>query len=489
MSVAYYKANPRYPPYLSHYGLKDQSWYEHKYGRWQDQAMYAIGKVNPDKKYHSKAEDYNLNNYYNGHLPKKVTFKEYLKLSKDEKKALNAAKNDFRIQMARRGSLTDMLMLSADARSILSTALLTHVGGSTTQMLVNKKRIKDYNRRYGDNATYEHLGSLKDRIASNDKEFNAYLDKSTIRRQNLSDDYVRMYSQEMYRLLANGRTQNKLDRLQNQNEVLKKINTTGNDFLDNLSALHISTSLINFAASQAIGYLSPTGTKSVLEGVIKYLKVDKIAHAKSKLPKDANGIPLKQAVMTADDDMKAVNPGYAGPFTWARGKSNTNCQMCSTAYELRRRGYDVIASNAKNPLDTGNVWDFFPNAKGTRYYADGMGVNLTKDDAFGVFKTGDHTSGRIPQSAVQKIINNIVKTQGNGARGYFNLCWDGNSGHSIAYEVSGGNLILRDSQIGQVISDPAEYITQAIGLDVIRVDNASFNINAIKSVLNPWLFK
>lgn len=41
---------------LEHYGRKGQSWRQHKYGEWQKQARYAMGRDDPNKKPVEKAE-------------------------------------------------------------------------------------------------------------------------------------------------------------------------------------------------------------------------------------------------------------------------------------------------------------------------------------------------------------------------------------------------------------------------------------------------
>lgn len=42
--------------YLMHSGRPGQSWYTHKYGKWQSQAVYAQGRPNPDAKVRGKKE-------------------------------------------------------------------------------------------------------------------------------------------------------------------------------------------------------------------------------------------------------------------------------------------------------------------------------------------------------------------------------------------------------------------------------------------------
>ena len=49
-----------------------------------------------------------------------------------------------------------------------------------------------------------------------------------------------------------------------------------------------------------------------------------------------------KGVHDADRDLAAVNPGYKGPADKLDARS-INCQRCVPAYELRRRGYDVVA--------------------------------------------------------------------------------------------------------------------------------------------------
>lgn len=59
---------------------------------------------------------------------------------------------------------------------------------------------------------------------------------------------------------------------------------------------------------------------------------------------------------TPEQDLKVINPDFE-----TRSDAQMNCTMCSTTYELRRRGYDVVANYSKLgrvvPRDVKDWWN------------------------------------------------------------------------------------------------------------------------------------
>ena len=78
----------------------------------------------------------------------------------------------------------------------------------------------------------------------------------------------------------------------------------------------------------------------------------------SKINIATNKSNIKKRIETEHsetDDLKAINPNYVEDGM----KTMMNCTMCSTAFELRRRGYDVQANYSRIGRPMKDVADWF----------------------------------------------------------------------------------------------------------------------------------
>lgn len=193
------------------------------------------------------------------------------------------------------------------------------------------------------------------------------------------------------------------------------------------------------------------------------------ATLKEALGKKGNPIPIKEAYKDANPLFEATKrEGYA--------EYTKNCQRCIVAYELRRRGYDVVA------LPTYSN-DNLPNVKS---YRDKQGNIQYRDvwtQAFQHAKVENVGSSR--NSAVVTNITNLMKSYGNGARAVVGVNWQGGGGHVFSIENRGGKIIAIDAQIGkqaslaQALSGSIPKDTQVTRLDNLRVsDKARFSVTS-----------
>lgn len=165
---------------------------------------------------------------------------------------------------------------------------------------------------------------------------------------------------------------------------------------------------------------------------------------------------------TPDEDLKAINEGM---FQMTKGGSN-NCGLCTTAYELRRRGYDVRANYAEQGRSVKTLSEFFKNAD-------------IQDDAALANRT---------KSEWMAAIERRLLRQGDGARGNFGGQYAMGGGHSIIYEVSKGKVIFRDGQTGKTY----ESVREAIGNFVpgksnyFRMDNLEINNDTIHNAVSTF---
>ena len=165
---------------------------------------------------------------------------------------------------------------------------------------------------------------------------------------------------------------------------------------------------------------------------------------------------------TPEEDLKAINEGM---FQISKGGSN-NCGLCTTAYELRRRGYDVRANFAEQGRSVKTLSEFFKNAD---IQDDSALANRTKTEWMAA-------------------IERRLLRQGEGARGNFGGQYSFGGGHSIIYEVTKGRVIFRDGQTGETYRTTRD----AIGLftpgksNYFRMDNLEINSDNIHNAVSTF---
>ena len=165
---------------------------------------------------------------------------------------------------------------------------------------------------------------------------------------------------------------------------------------------------------------------------------------------------------TPDEDLKAINEGM---FQMTKGGSN-NCGLCTTAYELRRRGYDVRANFAEQGRSVKTLSEFFKNAD-------------IQDDAALANRT---------KSEWMAAIERRLLRQGDGARGNFGGQYAMGGGHSIIYEVSKGKVIFRDGQTGETYKSVREAIGNFVPgkSNYFRMDNLEINNDTIHNAVSTF---
>lgn len=163
-----------------------------------------------------------------------------------------------------------------------------------------------------------------------------------------------------------------------------------------------------------------------------------------------------------EEDLKAVNEGM---FQISKGGSN-NCGLCTTAYELRRRGYDVRANFAEQGRSVKTLSNFFKNAD---IQDDSALANRTKSEWM---------------SAIER----RLLRQGDGARGNFGGQYAMGGGHSIIYEVANGKVIFRDGQTGKTYRNTYEAIGRFVPgkSNYFRMDNLEINNDTIHNAVSTF---
>ena len=153
---------------------------------------------------------------------------------------------------------------------------------------------------------------------------------------------------------------------------------------------------------------------------------------------------------TSDENVKATNPNYK------LGKAfQINCQKCVPAYEMRMRGYDVMARPTFDVNNDGfaKLWDkIFDGAK-------------LEDGFIGTGKA--------------EVIKRLEKW-GDGSRGEIYVEWEAGGAHVFVVENRNGVIHFLDPQTGEL---DVEYYFDNVrdGLTkVLRMDNLEPNEQYIK---------
>lgn len=189
-----------------------------------------------------------------------------------------------------------------------------------------------------------------------------------------------------------------------------------------------------------------------------------------KLPKSGkldkkSGLYLKDREYSKKEDMKAVNPGYLN----MNGNTKNNCMLCTTAYDMRRRGYDVKANKASYGYLTDKATDWYIGGKIKQVPVQKKGTLTSVRDAFWNSTLVDATTSELLK-------------QGEGARGNLMVQWTQGGGHSVVYEIENGKVILRDCQSGST-STPGRMLSACRSAEYMRTDNLKPNMKKIKEAV------
>lgn len=156
-----------------------------------------------------------------------------------------------------------------------------------------------------------------------------------------------------------------------------------------------------------------------------------------------------------EDDLAKTNPKYN-----ESGYYHINCQRCSYAYELRRRGYDVEAY----PND-----DDYGRKKGSFWTRQ---MKTTESYAF---------KNSIGAQRLHKKISEKVLAAGDGSRWAIEVQWHrSRSGHLFIVENVGGEVKYFDAQTGS--SNVIHYLNNLATskeTTIKRMDNANFDIGVV----------
>lgn len=200
--------------------------------------------------------------------------------------------------------------------------------------------------------------------------------------------------------------------------------------------------------------------------------------------------------------VKPINPGYGGLGT------KMNCRRCTFAYEMRRRGMDVKATNSvagtgQTPLSlikatqpgskikTGKV-SMVKTMVEEAQVRDKWGrptkgpVTALIQEGHGLGKEGLGESFKFdtPSAKSAKIFEALSRNP-DGARGELGMSWKQGGAHSMAWEIIGGKPVIFDTQNGHSYTQAEfESVTKVMkNAASTRLDDVPLNTN----FLGKWV--
>lgn len=188
------------------------------------------------------------------------------------------------------------------------------------------------------------------------------------------------------------------------------------------------------------------------------------------------GLYLKKHEMSMEEDIDRVNPSYGKDDYFS-----TNCALCTTTMEMRRRGYDVHAStlldSPKNTASEQVIDSWFVGGSSEKF-------KRPSTDIQGGYLFSKPTTKRSPDfEKYAASVMNEIRSYGDGARGRLHLDWVWGGGHSVFVTVEKGNPVIYDTQTHKkyaTASEIEEFLLPSMAANTMRLDNLKPNIEAMK---------
>lgn len=191
----------------------------------------------------------------------------------------------------------------------------------------------------------------------------------------------------------------------------------------------------------------------------------------AKKYKPIPGLKLKTRHYTLEEDVAAVNPK----------NGDQNCMLCTTAFELRRRGHDVSAKISEEGFPTEDLFKWYKNVEVNQVHA----LRSWED----YFKNAEAATSVRGNVELEKAVSKDFKSQGVGARGNLMVRLSLYSGHSVAYEVTKKGARIYDTQQNQMYTEKEtkKILRRVLGAEYARTDVADFNEDVVSQLVENRL--
>lgn len=166
------------------------------------------------------------------------------------------------------------------------------------------------------------------------------------------------------------------------------------------------------------------GTAAVHDAIISKGIKNYEAHRATEETDPKTGLKLKSNPdATIKEDMKFINREFKKSFLNQPFDATENCMLCTTALDLKRRGYDVTAGKSA-----------------TGYYATDIKKWYKQKD-----------QNEIKMDRFDDLLADLTK-QPEGSYGNFMCYWKEGGGHSMFYRIEKGKPVIYDAQSNKVYS-------------------------------------
>lgn len=294
------------------------------------------------------------------------------------------------------------------------------------------------------------IQSATDAVFSEFKEEQAVLEERDSILGDEKDELLEEIGKELEKL---GMAKGKLDGLSRKKytDGVSKASEKCNDYIHQLEGMLdlLEEPSVSRATDASSASVSLMGSKA---DVISHKTIysDNISTSMSRYTKIPGTHSMKE-------DLKATNPNYAPDDSMSPW--DNNCQRCVSAYEARRRGYDVEAQPVPNGADTLSIMNH-PNGWPSVY----KGAKLIDCSA----NTGALAALKV---------NDQMKVWGDGARAIVRIRWNKKvdvGGHVFIAEMENGKINFVDPQNGSADASSYFSMTSGKGLYCMRIDNLDF---------------
>lgn len=213
------------------------------------------------------------------------------------------------------------------------------------------------------------------------------------------------------------------------------------------------------------------GGEAFVGGIIEGLNRMRVAASRFGEEVDSEtGFSKKRSDQGKQYDLENSNPGWENKD----GGGQNNCPCCSVAYDMRRRGYDVVAKETRSGLS---------NEQMVSMYKDPVVHEISADtEDYRYFPTKDGVSVR--NAGLSNAVYEQMDKEPDNTRGIMFMEWypEGNGGHAVAYEKENGKTYIYDAQCREKL-ELYEYTDNASKFYYYRTDNLEPDLEQIKKVV------
>lgn len=291
------------------------------------------------------------------------------------------------------------------------------------------------------NVTNSKKKSIKEAIKSAKKRVFKYIAKVPV-----GDTYRYFYSTEAYQAYIRGKNTV-------EEKLSKHLNATPSDTAQENAK--------NFVLKSMLGGFGKSVYKVAAPALVAM-------QVELSTPDSFSELKKTDKKQSSDDHVEAVNPKYK-KTTY---DYSMNCSFCTAAYDLRKRGYDVEA-NPISSVEGYTIEDVCSWYKGAK--------SVSKTDVELQYQKQSKDNSR--SSSKAQMLNEALKSNGEGARGHLALYWVGGGGHDIIWEVENGEVVYRDCQTGESMKN-LEYLNYSYSYDYVRTDNLEPTEAVLRTVRN-----